>query len=710
MLFLLLCICLLFNTSLVSLQPGQELVAINDSLLKELERTSPAEQYFLYEELIDQNLYYNREEALKYAQLYLDHGIRYQKPIDMGRGYNSFGRIADYNNEYSKALEYYQIADSFFRLVDDKYLQMVVKRNIALAYGYMNRSNEQMQAYNESLEIAKALNDTMYVAKIHSEIANVYKTWGAYTEALDYYYDALTHAEVVNDSIQIANIYYSIGGLFREQDNYDKALEFYTLVIEKSSIPRTIANTYVAIAATYNQMNKPDTALFFLDNADSIYVGINDKIGFLYSSLNAASAQRQLNNYALSKEFASKAIQLGKETEHLYGEIAGYISLASTEIKSGNIDTSIILLSKALEISDERNFISLKSKSLEQLEKAYLKKNDYQNAHYYGKLYFELKDSIDEINEERHLQDIYARHKAAKYKAENITLRKDNRIRRLKNIMQLSAFAIVILIIGFYALYVIQRKKKANEILVEKNQFAELQRNELLEINETKDKFFSIISHDLRNPMGNIENFAELLLKNFDSYPSEKIRNFISIIHQSSATASALLVNLLEWSRLQRGAINHEPEEVSLKVVFMQVESLFNSIFEVKNVTLEMDEENNLKVFADKNMLITVLRNLVSNAVKFTPYGGSVKVYTALLANGMVEIFVEDNGRGMDVEQRENLFSSRVESTKGTNNESGTGIGLLLVKEFVELNKGTLHIQSEIGLGSTFSFTVPGVS
>lgn len=686
-------------------KPGE--ISIPDSVLSIVDEKDITEMYNTY---IDDNIYHDRSKSLVAAWEYLEYAKQNGLNSEVAFAYTALGRIAHFNSEYRKAINFYHNADSIFAKEKQIKQQVALARNIALSYGYLNEEEKELHAYRECLRLAKEINDTLYIAFSKSGIAAVYQKWNAFNISMELYNEALEHFEQIGANNRRSNIYYNIGIILKDNGRLSKAIEFFILAFETSESLFVKGNSQTAIASCYIEMHQPDSALIYLSSADEFYQKSSDKIGALYLNINSAEAYLLKMEVDSALLYLEKAKKLAVETEHFRGQLMteyvyGKILLHTSETVKG-----IKIIEQTLNKTVSSEFYELQKTMLEELMQYYEKNKSFENAYNYYKALNLLQDSLYNKRDEKLLYDVYVRYKTKETILENENLKKDIRIRKLRTILQGIVFLFTILIISLYFFYKIKNKKASNEKLSKLNQINETHKNELLEINETKDKFFAIISHDLRNPMGNIENFAELILKNFDSYPSEKIRNFISIIHQSSATASALLVNLLEWSRLQRGVINHEPEEVSLKVVFMQVESLFNSIFEVKNVTLEIEEENNLRVIADKNMLITVLRNLVSNAVKFTPSNGSVKVYTALLANGMVEIFVEDNGRGMDAEQRENLFSSRVESTKGTNNESGTGIGLLLVKEFVELNKGTLHIQSEIGLGSTFSFTVPGVS
>ncbi len=224
---------------------------------------------------------------------------------------------------------------------------------------------------------------------------------------------------------------------------------------------------------------------------------------------------------------------------------------------------------------------------------------------------------------------------------------------------------------------------------------------------DTKDKFFSIVAHDLKNPFNTLVGFTELLMHNADLMPKEKIRNFYQLIHNAAHRSHSLLENLLEWSRAQTGSLKWEPESFDF---FRVVESnvlLLQSTAEQKHISLISDVTEGTMVFADFNMILTVVRNFISNALKFTQAGGRVRI-TATMQDEHVVVKVADTGVGIAPEDMAKLFRMDIRhTTEGTSHEKGTGLGLLLCKEFIEKNKGQISIESELGVGTRFVFTLP---
>jgi signal transduction histidine kinase/ligand-binding sensor domain-containing protein len=257
--------------------------------------------------------------------------------------------------------------------------------------------------------------------------------------------------------------------------------------------------------------------------------------------------------------------------------------------------------------------------------------------------------------------------------------------------------------------------KEANNLLLQNQNLIKTQADRLMEANEeltilnsTKDRFFSIIAHDLRNPFHVVKGFAELLL-NDEKYPPEKVRKFIQLIYTSAISASNLLENLLQWSCSQTGRISFEPVNINLSIIVNETISLLVGDAHHKNIKLQSLINQNIQVFADENMLKTICRNLISNAVKFTPENGRITI-SSVLIDAKVEITVTDTGVGIPPDTMSQLF--RVDTTittKGTANETGTGLGLILCKEFVEKHCGKIWVESEEGKGSSFKFTLSTV-
>ncbi|HNW74160.1 MAG TPA: ATP-binding protein [Bacteroidales bacterium] len=246
-----------------------------------------------------------------------------------------------------------------------------------------------------------------------------------------------------------------------------------------------------------------------------------------------------------------------------------------------------------------------------------------------------------------------------------------------------------------------------NHEIVRQKEELEKQKRELIELNATKDKFFSIIAHDLRSPITTLISLAEVLRTDIDLITVDETHEILTSLHSLSRNYLKLLDNLLQWARIQTGRMVADPQPFDLITIINEVIDFYKVTAAEKRVNLVSRVSGTLTVIADHNMIKTVLRNLISNALKYTAMDGTVTITTGR-EPGFATVIVSDTGLGMTPTVIESLFKlEKTFSTAGTANEKGTGLGLILCKEFVEKNGGTISVESEFGQGSTFSFTVP---
>jgi PAS domain S-box-containing protein len=230
---------------------------------------------------------------------------------------------------------------------------------------------------------------------------------------------------------------------------------------------------------------------------------------------------------------------------------------------------------------------------------------------------------------------------------------------------------------------------------------------ELREINATKDKLFSIIAHDLRGPFTSLLGFSDLLIDNIGTYDTERFQQLLYHINSAAKSAYTLLENLLIWARSQNKQLLFKPEDIKISLVVKEVMQNLNSLATIKNIKLKNSINDEVLGFADENMLTAIIRNLISNAIKFCNSGGTVEL-SAVYEPECLVISVTDNGIGMKEEIKNNLFRADSNtSLTGTAQEKGTGLGLLICREFVEKHNGKIWVESQPGKGSTFAFTLP---
>ena len=255
-------------------------------------------------------------------------------------------------------------------------------------------------------------------------------------------------------------------------------------------------------------------------------------------------------------------------------------------------------------------------------------------------------------------------------------------------------------VISFAISRAIERKRVEQEksLLIE----------ELREMNNSKDKLIALISHDLRSPFNSLLGFSEILNSEYETLTHDEIQEYLKVIYESSKNLFNMTNNLLQFSRIQMGRVEYNPSKLNLAKMIRNALNMLKGNAIKKQINLMLDVENDIIVNADEDMLNSIMQNLVSNAIKFTPKGGDVKISAKKIPSANqqneIEIAVQDSGIGISKSDIEMIFNNSIHSTPGTDKEYGTGLGLLLVKEFVEKNGGKLIITSKLNAGSNFSF------
>jgi signal transduction histidine kinase len=247
-----------------------------------------------------------------------------------------------------------------------------------------------------------------------------------------------------------------------------------------------------------------------------------------------------------------------------------------------------------------------------------------------------------------------------------------------------------------------EKVKRVSELIITNNEL-----KQLLQLNADKDRFISILAHDLRSPFTALLGLSELLIENIHEYNIDEIENHLKLIKNSARDTFALLEDLLKWIRAQSGNIPFKPQTLKFKDICKNILKTLDKNADAKNITIKSFTGDNISVFADIDMLNTVMRNLVSNAIKFTNKGGTISINAEKNSENVI-ISVSDNGNGLHPDNLARLFDiSQIQSTTGTAEETGTGLGLVLCKEFVEKHGGKIWVESEYGKGSEFKFTLP---
>lgn len=588
---------------------------------------------------------------------------------------------------------------------------------------------------DSALVLAQILKDPHWEAEIINETGVLYRKVDLYEIAAMQHQKALQMFEKLRDTMGIAFSYANLGNLFMALQDYQKArqynLEALRLKLTLGDSTQ-IAFSYRATAMAYMEMNQPDSARLLLNQALAIYKSKNDE-------LRQASIYYHLGNLLLKSGSGSdlalhyyvRALDIFSNYSSSYGTAITTYEMARAYAQLGNDELAHKYYKDALLMAQNAKMRSTAMDVYLALGLLSSDHGNYREAFEYYRSYSLLRDSLFSESTEKNIAEMQMKYKHDQQQNEILFLRQQNQL-MLKE-QKLNNAYLFILVIGILSVFIIGilsyiryrenqkintkleaevQQRKANE------QKLKVSQKELQHANATKDKFLSIISHDLKSPFNGIMGFAELLETDYDSLTDDERKEMVHEIRKASDNTFMLLEDLLSWSRSQRGLISYTPEAFKLINLCRYTLEITSSAARRKQIHIELEVDEKIHVFGDQNMITTILRNLLSNAIKYSRQGAKVvlSAHPVLINNDethhpnpMVGISVTDDGIGINAENVGRLF--RIDEklrTPGTANETGTGLGLLICKEFVEIHGGTISVASREGEGSTFSFTVPG--
>ncbi len=562
---------------------------------------------------------------------------------------------------------------------------------------------------NNADELAKRANDT------HSQLdvlilKGLNEYYGSnYELAMDLYYNALIRAEQTNDSLLISRINHNLAMVFDELQDYDEAILLFKNSLEISTRLKDstqIARTYQNIAISYQNKKDLQKALEYNEMANRLAILRKDTSMIIDITNNFGTIAYDQKKIDESLEYYLKALDLYQKINDQPGIALAYSNIGLAWLDKKDYQKSLQYFMKSLKLANELKMYDFTGDIYSNLTVYYAELKDYKNAYFYYDKFNVVYDSLVGEKKNKTIRQIQAKFQHEKNTRELENLKQTNQTQLDKiqsaRLIQIYLISIALLVVGllvalFYLLY--KEKRLAAEL---KNKS-----DELRELNISKDKFFSIIAHDLKNPFSVLVSYTSLLKSNLEVFSEKELKQIITDLNHASETGFDLLQNLLLWTRSQTNRIHVFKTKNQLKSIVNNVKALVDLNLIDKGQRLETEIDGDLMVYADKDMVSTVLRNLIFNAVKFSPKGSLIRI-RAISTGATVQIDVIDEGVGIPADLIEKLF--RVDNditTQGTEGETGSGLGLVLCHEFVEKNDGKIWVESEPGKGSVFSFTLP---
>lgn len=667
-------------------------------------------------------------ENLEYSLLLLDSAFYISFLINdnqrIGDTYLSKGLIyLTLNADSSK--RYLDKAAEYFILINDK-------RRLANYYSLLGDWSQKQKLntqtiinYNKASKLYKLIGNTIGDISVYNKIGQNYYSLDDFSNAMLNYFKALELAEEKQDERQIGNAYINISNVLNAQQEYENAIVYLRkslTIFEKAKSLYNIGVCYNNIAANYIYQDSLDLALDYLEKALEIYIKSEDNKGQAACYLNMGIVSSKNKSFDQSIAYFNSSLSIA-EIMHDQFRIANCLAnMTIAFLEKKEYDKVKEFSMRGLAIAIDIKALSIQRIFYQNLSATFDSLGDYKNAYGNYKLLKQIDDSLFNAEKQNQVFELEAKYQGEKKENDINRLTEENDIKAIqlqKNrnfqlFLIIMSLLVLALLIVFYSLF--KLKVKTSKLFSKKNEELEimnknLQQSEqaLKKLNATKDKFFTIIAHDIKNPLSAYRAITKMLTESYHLLSETEKISYINRINNSSENLYKLFQNLLLWSTSQSGSINYKPQEIDLGILAFKSIALLQENANTKNIKLDLKVESDTFAFCDSNMISTVLINLLSNAIKFSKPDNVITISSIELTN-YIQISIEDRGIGIAFENINKLF--RVEfdhKTIGNAPEKGTGIGLILCKEFISRNGGEIWVDSLLNQGSTFHFTIPKI-
>ena len=591
----------------------------------------------------------------------------------------------------------------------DKNVHDSIKIHTLNEIGFIYEENNPTKAvdYFERVnKMALQLNKPLIAANSDYDLGFSHLLLGNYEKSLHHYLQSARTYEKINDKKRLSNAYMSIGSLYFDNNDLKKAKDYYSqaeAIIIKLDDPVRLANLYNSLGNAYDKSKNYDSALAYLQKAYDIYIKQDDEFLTINSLSNLALTYKHQGKTNEALQYLARVQKLveGKNMPKdllamIYNNLGATYSQAKQYTAAQKAFDSSILYSKEINLSN------VLMENYRNVSDMYASMNNYEKEAAYLRLYYNLKDSLFSADKKNELTQLDADYRIEK---KNLELAKTEaeviKRKSQRNISVIIAVAAAALLAGLAFFY--SRIRKKNTVLNEQNETINKQNTELQTLNSVKDRLFSIISHDLRNPLVTLQSY--LSLTSNKNLPEEKKEQYRLQTTNAVTQTSHMLDNLLAWANMQIKNTRASITPVDVVELVSDTKSGAEAQASQKQIIIHEDLAIT-SIPGDYNILSIALRNLLTNAIKFSDQQGNIWI-NAEKKDGNILLSVKDEGVGMSAEQIKELQAQQQSSSTGTAGEKGTGLGLYLVQELLQKINARLEVKSEKGQGSIFSIVIP---
>jgi len=582
--------------------------------------------------------------------------------------------------------------------------------NIGGFYSDNGHNQKAIAYFKEALKLADSLGEQNTRIAIFNDLGSEFSYLGNYEKALENFLIGLDNANETGDKLLQSILNENIASLYASQKEYDQALEFYGKVKkinEDIGDEIIIAETLSNLAEVHSDIKKYDLAMFNINKSISVFEkeSIYDWLAFAYTVKGEVYLKQQKYKWALY--WYEQSNLLHKNLEDDRSRINLLNGMATAYLGLGEDGKSNQYALEAFELSADIKSIEGKRDCAETLYRISKNRSDFREALRYHEIFQQLTDSLYRDENKRSLTLLKTKLKYDKDQ-QLLIANNEKELAKQRNFVNASIIILVVLLATTIPLYFNQKKlKRLYKELQVNTKNLRAREMELNAINKTKDKLFSIIGHDLRGPIGALQGLLKLMASG--EIAKDDFSKFLPKLRGDVDHILFTLNNLLSWGYSQMNGTVTKPKMVNLNDLVESSMKLLTEMANSKSIKIIDEMPQNCLILADENQIDVVVRNLISNAIKFTPKNGLITLHGEEMETHW-KIKIRDTGIGMDEKTLKKLFKENSNiTTYGTNNEKGTGLGLSLCKEMVEKNKGEIWVESAPQKGSTFYFTAPKI-
>jgi signal transduction histidine kinase len=665
-------------------------------------------------QIAEELLNVNDSLALKYSLKANDVSIRQDNNLMIGKSFLLIAECKKNTNDVDSAISSIGKAIYYLQMTQEKKLLAMAFSRLAQIYMQTCKYQESYEYFSKGIDLAEKINDDDLLKLLYTNVSVVFTKIGNYEKSLEFILKAMELYDKDENYQQYILLQSNLVSLYNEYGKYHEALKTI-LPLSKEVLDMndsmSIAVIFSEISDTYLELDSLEKADENIDIAYSHIMDDENKFPPILKAYILASKGnifKHRKNYDSALYYFDIAKDIYQANRHISGVSDILSQMANIASEKGEQNIAKKLLLESTNNARSANYKRLISDNYKLLSNIYSEEGNATKALEYYKKYSNLKDTLFNQQSNNKILDLQINYETKKKQQENKSLKELNTLQR--NYFIALAILLIILVIVIFSRYNTKKKSleiltSKNEIISEQNKNLDILNKELSEANATKDKFFLILSHELLNPIKWIDNVASMLKDKYKKMSPDELEQALSALSHSSSTSSQLLDNLLTWSKIQVGRIEIVQENVNVHNIVRELEKVFRAKLHDKKIGIENNIAKDFYIHTDKQMLITVLRNLIDNAIKFS-HPNSYVVIAANYEDGKAVVKVRDNGLGIKESDRKKIFDiSQSFSTFGTNKEKGSGIGLILCKEYLEKSGGTLSINPEINKGTELILT-----